>query len=209
MSRKKSGSAFGPHVFLGKKIKMETGVWIGNRPGRNIKDDKTVIGDLSQIRMGTLVYAGTRIGKKLETGHYVVIREANRIGDHVSIWNHSVVDYGCKIGNHVKIHNHVYLAQYTVVEDDVFIGPGTVTTNDKYIVLKSFPGPLIHKGARVGAGVVLLPGVHVGSRSLIGSGSVVTQDIPDGVVAYGNPARVHGSIEAFEAKRQDSIRSFK
>ncbi len=187
--------SFGSHVVLGKDVQMDPDVLIGCLPSRQIANKETFIGDAAILRSGTVIYAGTRIGAKLATGHHVVIREENQIGDEVCIWSHSIIDYGCRIGNRVKLHNQVYLAQYTVVEDDVFIGPGVVTTNDKYIALKNFPGPHIHRGAKIGAGVILLPGIHVGAGSLIGSGSVVTRDIPEEVVAYGNPAQVRGALQ--------------
>ncbi|MBI2580196.1 N-acetyltransferase [Candidatus Woesearchaeota archaeon] len=111
------------------------------------------------------------------------------------------MDYGCRIGNNVKVHCNCYIAQGTVIEDGVFIGPGTVTTNDKYPGSRlSKPeeaqkdGPRIKTRAQIGANVTILPGVTIGERALVGSGSVVTKDIPKETVAIGNPARPVCSI---------------
>jgi len=196
---------FGPDVVLGKNVRVDANVLIGYPPSRKVEDQKTVIGENSYIRSGTIIYASTKIGASFESGHYVVVREENQIGDHVSVWNHSIIDYGCKIGNNIKIHNRVYLAQFTTIDDNVFVGPGVLTTNDKYIVLKNFPGPHIHQGVKVGAGSILLPGIHIGENSLIGSGSIVTKNIPEGVVAYGHPAQVQGTLKDFEHKTKEIL----
>ncbi|MBI4641838.1 MAG: N-acetyltransferase [Candidatus Tectomicrobia bacterium] len=184
------------NVYLGANPKLDPQVIIGYRSGRQIENYQTTIGDSPIIRTGTVIYAGVSIGHHLETGHYVIIREENRLGDDVNIWSHSVIDYGCQIGSHVLIHNHVYLAQYTVVEDEVFIGPGVVTTNDRYPVNKTdLIGPILKKGSKIGAHVTVLPGIVIGEHALIGAGSVVTRDVPPGVIVAGNPAKVLKSIQ--------------
>jgi acetyltransferase-like isoleucine patch superfamily enzyme len=157
-----------------------------------------VIGAGAVVRSGTVIYAGSRIGEGLETGHNVVIREENEIGDHFSIWNNSVVDYGCRIGHRVKIHCNVYVAQFTVIEDDVFMAPGVTIANDVHPGCpdskRCMRGPVIEQGVQIGVNVTILPFVRIGARALIGSGAVVTRDVPPETVVYGNPARVHGSI---------------
>lgn len=176
------------HVGPGHRV--DSGVLLGYVTGRPIELLPTEIGADAVIRSGTVIYAAVRIGKGLQTGHNVVIREQNHIGDGLSIWNNSVIDYGCTIGHNVKIHNNVYICQYTVIEDDVFIAPGVMATNDRYPVnYEGLQGPTIKRGARIGANVTLLPGVTIGEGALIGSGSVVTRDIPPHAIAYGSPAR--------------------
>ena len=185
-------------VRLGNGAIIDDGVILGYQPGRGA-DHVLTIGPGAHVRSGTVIYGGSRIGCNLETGHNVVIREENEIGDNFSIWSNSVIDYGCKIGNKVKIHNHVYVSQFTVIEDDVFLAPGVTLANDIHPgcpdALKCMQGPCIKKGAQIGINCCVLPRVTIGEHAVIGSGSVVTKDIPAGVVAYGNPAQVICKIE--------------
>lgn len=150
------------------------------------------LGSSPRLRSGTVLYDRTAIGERFETGHNVIIREDCEIGDDVCVWSNTVVDYGCRIGNRVKIHTGCYIAQFTVLEDDAFLAPGVMIANDLYpgdaASAQLMAGPTIEKGAQIGVNVTILPYVKIGAGALIGSGSVVTKDVPAGVVAYGNPA---------------------
>ena len=188
----------GPAVRLGEGAVMDAGVILGYPPARG-DNHLLAIGPNSRIRSGTVIYSGSDIGCNLETGHNVVIREQNQIGDNLRIWSNSIIDYGCQIGNNVKIHHNVYITQFTIIEDDAFIGPGATLANDIHPgcpnALECMCGPVIKKGAQVGINACVLPRVVIGEYAVIGAGSVVTKDIPPGSVAYGNPAQVRGSIE--------------
>lgn len=181
------------NVRLGPDHSIGPRVLLGQLPGRCIDDYTLRIGPGAQIRSGTVIYAGTTIGAGLETGHNVVIREQNVIGDGFNIWNNSVVDYGCTLGCRVSVHSNVYIAQFTVIEDNVFLAPGVTVANDPHpgcpLSKKCMRGPVISRGAQIGANVTLLPFVTIGERAVIGAGSVVTKDVPPYTLAYGNPAR--------------------
>lgn len=186
----------GDHVQLGEGYSIDPGVVVGYLTGRRIADVTLRIGPGANIRSGTVIYAGSTIGSRLETGHGVVIREENVIGDNLNIWNNSTIDYGCVIGSRVKIHCNVYVAQFTIIEDDVFMAPGVMVANDPHPVCpRCLRGPTIKRGARIGINVTLLPGITIGENSMIGAGSVVTRDIPPNMLAYGNPARPMRPVE--------------
>lgn len=171
---------------------IDPGVTLGYRVER-FAAEPLVLGDRARLRSGTILYDGSTIGRNLQTGHNVIVREECEIGDDVSIWSNTVIDYGCRIGNNVKIHTNIYIAQYTVIEDGAFLAPGVSIANDLYPGSDEsadvMRGPYIEAGAQIGVGATLLPYVRIGAGAIIGSGAVVARDVPPGMVAYGNPAR--------------------
>ncbi len=186
-------------VQLSPPEEIDEGVLLGYPTGRAIPDRRLLVGPGARLRSGTVLYEGSVIGADFQTGHNVIVREENRIGDHVAIWSNSVVDYGCVIGHRVKIHTGVYVAQFTIIEDDVFLAPGVIITNDIHPGCpeskRCMKGPTIRRGAQIGGNVTILPDVEIGAGALIGAVSVVTKDVPARAVAYGNPARVVGTID--------------
>jgi acetyltransferase-like isoleucine patch superfamily enzyme len=187
-----------PIVRLGKGCVIDVGVLVGYPASRGDNTDTVTIGDGARIRSGTVIYGGVTVGDNLQTGHNVIIREENQIGDGFSIWNNSVIDYGCKIGNRVKIHCNCYIAQFTVIEDQAFLAPGVMVTNDIHpgcqFSLECMRGPRIGRRAQIGANATIIPFIEIGEGSLVGGGSVVTKDLPPYSLAYGNPAKVVGDV---------------
>ncbi len=183
-----------PAASVGPGAQLDPNTQIGYPSGRQIADRTLLLGENATVRTGTVIYEGSRIGDGLQTGHNVVIREENVLGDGVQIWTNSVIDYGCRIGNRVKVHANCYVAQFTTIEDDCFLAPGVSIANDIHPGCAFSPecmrGPTLERGVQVGVGVTLLPYIRIGAYSVIGSGAVVTTDIPPNSVVVGNPARV-------------------
>lgn len=169
--------------------------------GHPFKDGEiteTRIGDNATIRSHSVIYAGNKIGRNFQTGHGVMIRELNQIGDNVSIGTHSIVEHHVIIGNGVRIHSNVFIPEYCILEDECWIGPAVVMTNANYprskSVKENLKGAIIKKGAKIGAGAVLLPGIRIGRNALVGSGAVVTRDVEENGVVVGNPSRLVNHI---------------
>jgi acetyltransferase-like isoleucine patch superfamily enzyme len=174
------------NVILGKETNIQENVVLGNS-----EQGLVTIGNNALIRSGSIIYSNVKIGNDFKTGHNVLIRENTIIGDKVLVGTNSVVDGSCKIGNNVSIQTDAYITTYTTIEDNVFIGPRAVTTNDKYMYYGAkLIGPTIKKRARIGANATILPGITIGEDAVVGSGAVVTKDVPPGVTVVGNPARV-------------------
>jgi len=184
-----------PKVLIGKESIIEDYCILGV-PSRGKKpgDLETIIGEKANIRSHTVIYAGNRIGDNFQTGHKANIREENEIGNNVSVGTLSVIEHHVKIGNNVRIHTQAFIPEFTILEDEVWIGPNVVITNAKYPlspgVKETLEGPAIMKGAKIGANATILPGITIGKCSLVGAGSVVTKDVPDGAVVVGNPAKI-------------------
>jgi acetyltransferase-like isoleucine patch superfamily enzyme len=186
-----------PEIAGGQGLHADPGALIGYPPARATASDLTLGGE-ARIRSGSVLYLGSVIGDRFQTGHNVVIREDCQIGDDVAVWSNSVVDYGCRIGSRVKIHSNCYVAQFTQIDDDAFLAPGVMIANDLYPgqpeSAELMSGPLIGAGAQLGVNVTVLPYVRIGAGCLIGAGAVVSRDIPAGRVAFGSPATVRGHV---------------
>ena len=198
-----------PNVSLGANHRIDDFVIIG-APPRETEPGKieTSIGPNAIVRSHTIIYAGNHIGANFQTGHSVMIRECNEIGDDVHIGSHSNIEHHVKIGNRVRIHSRVFIPEYSILEDDAWVGPGAVFTNDLYPPshdTSALKGPHLMPGARVGANVTLLPGVIIGRNALVGAGAVVICDVPDGKVVVGNPARVIKDISELTAYSVEGI----
>jgi acetyltransferase-like isoleucine patch superfamily enzyme len=190
-----------PGVAVGDGSVIEEYCIVGRPPRGKIAGElETIVGRGAVIRSHTVIYAGNRIGERFQTGNKVNIRELNEIGDDVSIGTLSVIEHHVRIGNGVRMHSQVFVPEFTVIEDDAWLGPSVVITNAKYPlspgVKETLAGPLIKKGAKIGANATILPGVVIGVNSLVGAGSVVTRDVPDNGVVAGNPARLIKMITA-------------
>jgi acetyltransferase-like isoleucine patch superfamily enzyme len=137
---------------------------------------------LTEVQGDVEIGAGTRIGT------FALVHSGARIGRDCTIGSHTNVCAGV-VGDRVSIQTACHVTRGVVLEDEVFLGPGVVTLNDK-LLGGPLTAPRVLAGAKVGGGSVLLPGVVVGRGAIVGAGSVVTRDVPDGAVVTGQPARL-------------------
>lgn len=132
------------------------------------------------------------IGKNTRIWQFCVVLKDARIGENCNICSQCFIENDVKIGNNVTVKNGVYLWDGITIEDDVQIGPNVTFTNDKYPRAKqpfTLQRTLIKTKASIGAASVILGGVTIGENAMVGAGSLVTKDIPDNELWYGNPAR--------------------
>ena len=153
------------------------------------------IGENGLIRSETIIYGDCEIGDYFQTGHRVTIREKSIIQAHVRIGTLSDIQGHCSIGNYVNLHSNVHVSQGSQIGDYVWLFPYVVLTNDPQPPSTQMCGVTIEEFAVVATQTVILPGVHIGKDVLIGAGSVVTKSVKDKMVAYGSPAKEHGTVE--------------
>ena len=191
-----------PVVQLGDGSVVHEYVVLGDAPP-GVPLEPLLIGDGAIIRSHTVIYHSNRIGERFQTGHGVMIREANDIGRDVSVGTHSIIEHHVTLADEVRLHSNVFVPEYTVIERNAWLGPSVTLTNALYPKSRAakfnLRGPRIMEGAKIGAHATLLPGVRVGRNALVGAGSVVVKDVPDGAVVVGNPARVIRMIHELEA----------
>ena len=134
----------------------------------------------------------TAIGKDTKIWQYCVVLKGAKIGSNVNICSHCFIENDVNIGNNVTVKNGVYIFDGITLEDNVFIGPNVTFTNDKKprskICSNDFPMTIIKKGASVGGGAVILPGIIISENAMIGAGAIVTKNVPPNAIVYGNAA---------------------
>lgn len=158
------------------------------------------IGEGVTVRSGTVIYHGTKLGCRVQIGHHAVLRDHTIIGDDSVFGTGAVSEGRVTLGHHVMVETGCVIQPGMVIEDYAFLGPRVVCSNDKYIrwhregMRQELDPPRVGRGARIGAGAVLLPGVSIGANALVGAGAVVTHDIPENAVVVGVPARIIGQV---------------
>ena len=156
------------------------------------------------IHPSASVSAEATTGPGTKVWQFVVIIGAASIGRNCNICAHTLVEEGAKLGDRVTLKSGVYVWSGVTLEDDVFCGPNATFTNDlrprSRVRPDRYPTTLVGKGASIGAGAVILPGVTIGANALIGAGAVVTKDVPCGETWAGNPAR---RLEGRRDERRD------
>lgn len=181
-----------PNVEVGEGTVIHPDAIVGEPPrGREPGDLKTTIGSGGVIRSGTVIYAGTVIGERFNSGHGALIREDNVIGDDCSVGTNAVLEVGNRVGCGTRIHSGCFL-EHTTLGARVFLGPNVVFTDDPHPIcpryLECVLGATVEDDVSIGANATILPGIRVGAGSLIGAGSVVTRNVDPGMVMAGNPA---------------------
>jgi len=190
-----------PGTRIGEGVQILDHAVVGKQPALSPRSTASreelpplELGPGTIVSTGAVVFAGTRVGARVIVGDQACVRERCEIGDDAVIGRGVLVENDTTVGALTKIQADAYITAYSTVEDEVFIAPCVVTTNDNFMgrterrhALRK--GPTIRRGARIGGGAVLLPGIEIGEEAFVGAGAVVLADVPPRAVMVGNPAR--------------------
>jgi acetyltransferase-like isoleucine patch superfamily enzyme len=191
-----------PGTVLGDGVKVLEYAVVGKQPSLSPRStakrdplEPAEIGEGTIVSTGAVVFAGTKIGARVILGDQSCVRERVVVGDDVVIGRGSLVENDTTIGAMTKIQAEAYITAYSTLEDHVFIAPCVVTTNDDFMGRTErrkalVKGPTIRRGARIGGGAILLPGVEIGEEAFVGAGAVVTKPVEPRMLVVGSPARV-------------------
>jgi acetyltransferase-like isoleucine patch superfamily enzyme len=191
------GAWIAPETIIGEGCRIEPFAVLGKVPrlaGRPPKElPPLVIGDGVTICAGAVIYAGTTIGDGCIVGDQAQVRERTTVGARSVIGRAAGIDNDVTIGERVSIQSQVYVTAFSTVEDDVFMGPCSMTTNDDTMGRHGPELPLrgatLRRACRIGGGAVLVPGVEVGEEAFVAAGAVVARDVPARGWVLGVPAR--------------------
>jgi acetyltransferase-like isoleucine patch superfamily enzyme len=191
-----------PGTVIGAGCKILDGAVVGKQPvlsprstAKREELPPLELGAGTIVSTRAILFAGTRIGARVVVGDQACIRERVTIEDDVVIGRGTLVENDTTIGELTKIQADAYITAYSRLEDNVFVAPCVVTTNDNFMGRTEkrhglVKGPTIRRGARIGGGAILCPAVEIGEEAFVGAGAVVVRDVPSRVVVVGNPARV-------------------
>ena len=191
-----------PGTLLGEGVRVLENAVVGKQPTLGSKSTAkreplppAVVGDGTIVSTGAIVFAGSKIGAGCILGDQSCVRERVEIADDVVVGRGALVENDTTIGRGTRIQAEAYVTAYSTLEENVFIAPCVVTTNDNFMGRTEkrkalMKGPTIRRGARVGGGAILCPGVEIGEEAFVGAGAVVTKDVQPKTVVVGAPARV-------------------
>ena len=198
--------------MLGDGVRVLENAVVGKQPSLGAKSTAkrdplppTTIGGGTVISTGAIVFAGSSIGANCIVGDQSCIRERVELADDCILGRGSLIENDTTVGAGTRIQADAYVTAYSTLEEDVFIAPCVVTTNDNFMGRTEqrkelMKGPTIRRGARIGGGAILCPGIEVGEEAFVGAGAVVTKDVPPRVVVVGSPARVLRDVDPAELR---------
>lgn len=183
-------TVIGPYCILGETTNMKI-------------NDPLVIGPNSNIRSHSVFYVGSQFGKGLQTGHSVNVRDLVFAGESLQIGSFSDFQGDLQIGNFVRTQTNVFLGRKTILEDYVWVLPYAVFTNDPHPPSEVLVGARACKFSVISASAVIMPGITLGEHSVVGAASVVTKDVPSGMLAFGQPAKIIGRANQVDHRALD------
>jgi acetyltransferase-like isoleucine patch superfamily enzyme len=199
-------------TVLGEGVRVLENAVVGKQPSLGATSTArrdplrpTTIGAGTVISTGAIVFAGSSIGADCIVGDQSCIRERVTMADDCILGRGSLIENDTTVGAGTRIQAEAYITAYSTLEEDVFIAPCVVTTNDNFMGRTEkrrtlMKGPTIRRGARVGGGAILCPGIEVGEEAFVGAGAVVTKDVPARKLVVGSPARVLRDVNEDELR---------
>ncbi len=188
------GCAIEDHAILGRRPRLS------GRSSARGEVGRLVLGERVTVCAGAIVFAGSSIGAGAILGDQSFVRERSTIGPGSLVGRGSVLDNDVTIGARVRIQTNVYITAHSLLEDDVFVGPCAMTTNDDTMARHdsryALRGATLRRACRIGGGAVLTPGVEVGEEAFVAAGALLTRDVPARAVVMGVPARVVREVPA-------------
>jgi len=188
----KKGSYIGENCIIGHPQRTYLKKLIENKQQINDFEGPLItIGTDCTVRAGSILYSEVMIDDNCQTGHNVLIREKTQIGRNSLVGTNCVIDGNVTIGNDVSIQTGVYIPLFSVIGNNVFMGPYCKLTNDKYMKRKDYrlKGAIIEDFVSIGANSVILPGITLKKGTIVGAGAVVIKDTNENDVVAGNPAK--------------------
>jgi UDP-2-acetamido-3-amino-2,3-dideoxy-glucuronate N-acetyltransferase len=190
-------------VSLGPGVHLDDGVVLGRVPvlGRRSRNPPPAPGPTTVeagaiICTHAIVDAGAQIGPHAFLGDRASLRAGARIHVDASIGSATAVGRGAQVGERARTQNNCLIGPGVVVEADAFLGPGVKVLTGRRMAGSRRPPPLLRRGCQVGAGVVIMPGVEIGEKAVVGAGAVVLADVPASTVVAGVPARAQAALAA-------------
>jgi len=190
-------------VVLGAAVTLQHGAVIGKQPALAATsrtrdaaalDRPTLIGDRAVVGCGAVLVAGATLGPGAIAADHSLVREGVVLGAGTVVGHGTVIGARITIGDRSRIQGLCAFGAGSLIEEDVFVGPSVMVTNDPTMGRRedgrALAGAVLRRGCRVGSGAILMPGVEIGEGAVVGAGAVVTRDVPRGMLAMGTPARV-------------------